>query len=146
LRHFPGRLHTVEHGHAHIPEDDVGLKGCRELERLSAVSRAPDDLNAAVELECDRERFHEEIVVVGDQHAQPSGVPDRIHAERRMRRHRGSLGKTPAAGIACGLAQDWSGGAATGMRAVNGWPCLRALAVALPASAPVRLAPALSVL
>jgi hypothetical protein len=60
------RSDPVEDRHVQVHEHDVGLKVSSQLDRLPAVPRAAGDLDALVELQRERQRFHEEGVIVGD--------------------------------------------------------------------------------
>jgi hypothetical protein len=64
--HALGRLEPIEDGHVEIHEHDVRLKQGGEVDRLLAVVRVAGDLQPAVGLKRDRQRFGEQRVVVGD--------------------------------------------------------------------------------
>src|SRR5207249_2553651 len=61
------RLDAVEHRHADVHQHDVGLELERELDRLGAVRRAADDLDAVVRVQDRLERLEEEALVIGDE-------------------------------------------------------------------------------
>jgi hypothetical protein len=80
--HAASRLDAVEHGHVEVHEDNVGVELGGKLDRLLAVPRAAGDLDALVELEGERQRFHEERVIVGDHDAEL-----RLRLQVRLRLH-----------------------------------------------------------
>ena len=63
-------LEAVEDRHAHVHQDDVRVESLRELDRLTAVTRLPHDLDPLVGREDRLERLGEEPVVVGDEDAE----------------------------------------------------------------------------
>ena len=69
LRHLPRRLDAGQAGHLQIHDHDVGRELADEPQRLAAVVRLADHLEALL-LEQAPEAAPEEIVVVDQQHAQ----------------------------------------------------------------------------
>jgi hypothetical protein len=67
----------------------------RKLDRLFAVPRAADDLDAFVALESERQSFHEERVIVGEH-------DPKLRPRVRLRLRHGVDGKNPFAAQTCG--------------------------------------------
>ena len=61
----PGGLHAVEDRHGDVHQHDVGQQLLGQAERLLAVGRLPDDVEAGV-LEGSAKSFAQRAVVVGE--------------------------------------------------------------------------------
>ena len=64
-----GSFDTAEDGHLDVEDGDVRVMPVSDLERLLAVARQPDYLEAAVDFHCGGKRTPEAGVVVGEEHA-----------------------------------------------------------------------------
>jgi hypothetical protein len=76
----PGCLDTVEVGHADVEQAHIGQQFTGERDGLQAVGSLSDDLDVGLGVENHGEAGPDDVLVVGDQHADGRGHDDRCAA------------------------------------------------------------------
>ena len=74
---LPRGLDAVDLGHADVEQAHVGPQSSCQRDRLAPVGRVPDDLDIRLRVEDHRQAGADELLVVGDEHADDHCPPAR---------------------------------------------------------------------